>query len=158
MQQRTFDKLDTESKDRILVHHVRQVVSEAGQVFRELPPDHGVDGEIEFKRQNVSKGRASAKKIYLQLKSGDSHLRERRTDSTEIFDIDKEHALYWQEHHYDVWLVVRNSDGRTRWMNATAYLKQHGIGGRDVKQIVFNGEPFTADAVRAMRDKVLGKP
>jgi hypothetical protein len=30
-------------------------------------------------------------------------------------------------------------------------------GGREVKQIVFNGEPFTAAAFRTMRDKVLGK-
>ncbi len=158
MQQQAEEKLDTESKERILVHHVGLVVAEAGQIFRELPQDHGIDGEIEFKRQNVTKGKATAKKIYLQLKSGDSYLRERKKDETEIFDIDKEHARYWQDHHYDVWLVIRKSDGATRWMNATAYLKEHSVGGREVKHITFVGEPFTADAVRMMRDRVVGKP
>jgi hypothetical protein len=43
-------------------------------------------------------------------------------------------------------------------MNATAYLKEHSVGVREVKQIIFNGEVFTAAAVRAMRDEVLGKP
>ena len=157
MQQQAEKKIDTESKERILVHQVGLVVAEAGQIFRELPQDHGIDGEIEFKRQNVAKGKATAKKVYLQLKSGDSYLRERKKDKTEIYAIDKEHARYWQDHHYDVWLVIRNSNGVARWMNATAYLKEHSVGGRDVKQITFNGEPFTADAVRAMRDRVLAK-
>jgi small GTP-binding protein len=157
MEQQVQETLDTESKGRILVGHVEMVVAEAGQIFRELPRDHGVDGELEFNRQNVSKGKASAKKVYLQLKSGDSYLRWRKKDDTEIFDIDKEHARHWQDHNYDVWLVVRKSNGVTRWMNATAYLKEHSTGGRVVKQIVFNGEPFTVQAVRAMRDRVLGK-
>ena len=42
-------------------------------------------------------------------------------------------------------------------MNATAYLKAHSSGGRVVKQIVFNGEPFTVAAIREMRDQLLGK-
>jgi hypothetical protein len=140
------------------VHHVGLVVAEAGQIFRELlPQDHGIDGEIEFKRKNVTKGKATGKKIYLQLKSGDSYLRERIRDNTEIFDVDKKHARYWQDHNYDVWLIIRNADGQTRWMNATVYLKEHSVGGREVKQIIFNGEPFTAGAVRAMRDQMVGK-
>jgi hypothetical protein len=157
MQQQAQEKLDNESKERILVHHVGLVVAESGQIFRELPQDHGIDGEIEFKRRNVTKGKATAEKIYLQLKSGDSYLRERKKDATEVFDIDPEHARYWQDHHYDVWLVIRKADGVTRWMNATKYLKEHSVGGREVKQIIFAGESFTVAAVRAVRDKVLGK-
>ena len=51
-------------------------------------------------------------------------------------------------------LVIRNSDGETRWMNATEYLKKHG---KDTRQIVFEGEPFTALNVIRLRDKILGK-
>ena len=56
-----------------------------------------------------------------------------------------------------VMLVVRTSDGRIRWMDVRAYLQREHNAGREVKQIVFNGEPFTAAALRMMRDKVLGK-
>jgi hypothetical protein len=56
-----------------------------------------------------------------------------------------------------VWLVIRNADGLTQWMNATAYLKEHSVAGREVEQIVSSGEPFTAAAVRDVRDRVLGK-
>ena len=52
-------------------------------------------------------------------------------------------------------LVVRTSDGRIRWMDVRAYLQREHDAGREVKQIVFNGEPFTAATVRMMRDKVL---
>jgi hypothetical protein len=55
-------------------------------------------------------------------------------------------------------LVVRTSDGRNRWMDVRAYLQREHDARREVKQIVFDGEPFTADTVRKMRDKVLGKP
>jgi hypothetical protein len=50
-------------------------------------------------------------------------------------------------------LVVRTSDGRIRWMNVTEYLQKHDA---DTKQIVFDGEMFTALNVARMRDKLLG--
>ena len=52
-------------------------------------------------------------------------------------------------------LVIRTSDGHIRWMNVTDYLKRHG---KETKQIVFDGEPFTAQSVWAMRDKVFASP
>jgi hypothetical protein len=51
-------------------------------------------------------------------------------------------------------LVIRTSDGQIRWMNVTDYLKRHG---KETKQIVFDGEPFTAQSVWAMRDRVLAE-
>ena len=51
------------------------IAGEAGQIFRMTPnSDWGIDGEIEFKDYD---GNASGKRIYLQLKSGDSYLRVR---------------------------------------------------------------------------------
>ncbi|HUS75132.1 MAG TPA: hypothetical protein VMY43_03905 [Methanothrix sp.] len=49
-------------------------------------------------------------------------------------------------------LVIRTSDGRIRWMNVTEYLQEHG---KDTKQIVFEGEPFTALNVVRRRDELL---
>ena len=145
--------LDNESKELILVGHSYVIAGEAGQIYRQYTnSDHGIDGEIEFKKDN---GQASSTLIYLQLKSGDSYL-DPRKDGTEIFTIKNErHVEYWRVRKYPVMLVVRTSDGRIRWMDVRAYLQKEKDAGRDVKQIVFAGEPFTAAALRAMRDKYL---
>ena len=49
-------------------------------------------------------------------------------------------------------LVIRTSDGRIRWMNVTDYLKEHG---KKKKQIVFQGQPFTAPDVVRKRAEIL---
>ena len=56
-------------------------------------------------------------------------------------------------HEYPVMLMIRTSDGQIRWMNVTEYLKKQG---KAVKQIVFDGEPFTAASLWRMRHRVLG--
>jgi WD40 repeat protein len=144
---------DNESKEMLLEAHARFVTAEAGQIYRGYTnSDWGIDGEIEFKDYE---GRASGKRVYLQLKSGDSHLRKRKRDETEIFDIEPRHAEYWQSQAYSVMLVVRSSDGETRWMNVTDYLKKHES---DVRQIVFEGEPFVWQNVIKLRDKLIPPP
>ncbi len=50
--------------------------------------------------------------------------------------------------------VIRTSDGKVRWMNVTDYLQQHG---KATKQIVFEGEPFTAPNVARLMDIALGE-
>ena len=78
----------------------------------------------------------------MQLKSGDSYLRRRKADGKETFRIkNPRHAEYWQAHEYPVMLVIRTSDGQIRWMNVTDYLRKRGTATR---QIVYEGEPFTA--------------
>ncbi len=133
-------RLDNESLELILVGHAFSTVGEAGHIFRPVAnSDWGIDGEIEFKND---KGEASGDRLYLQLKSGDSYLRPRKSDGKEIFRIkNPRHAEYWQAHEYPVMLVIRSSDGQIRWMNVTVYLKKHGTA---TKQIVFEGELFTA--------------
>src|SRR5689334_1771588 len=70
--------LDNESKERALVGEVISTVALAGQICRELTvSDHGIDMEIEFKD---GEGEATGRKLYLQLKSSDSYLRERKAD------------------------------------------------------------------------------
>lgn len=147
--------LDNESKELILVGHTYVIAGEAGQVYRQYTnSDKGIDGEIEFKKAG---GAAAAPLLYIQLKSGDSYLTTRK-DGTEVFTIKKEnHVEYWREKAYPVMLVVRTSDGKIRWMDVRDYLRRERDAGRAVKQIAFDGEPFTAAAVRAVRDKILGK-
>ena len=143
--------LDNESRELILVGHAIAIAAEAGQIFRPVTwADWGIDGEIEFKD---AEGKASGQRLYLQLKSGDSYLYQRERDDVEVFTIKKpRHAEYWLKQKYPVMLVIRTSDGRIRWMNVTDYLLEHG---KDTKQIVFEGEPFTALNVVRRRDGLL---
>ncbi len=143
--------IDNESRELILLGHAFSIAGEAGQIFRPTPnSDWGIDGEIEFKND---KGEASGRRLYLQLKSGDSYLHKRKRDGREVFTIkNPRHAEYWQSHEYPVMLVIRTSDGQIRWMNVSEYLKQRG---GQTKQIVFDGEPFTALSVVRLRDRVL---
>lgn len=147
--------IDNESRELILVGHAFAVAGEAGQIFRPTPnSDHGIDGEIEFKDDE---GRASGKRLYLQLKSGDSYLTTRKRDGAEVFQIKKDRwAIYWQGQAYPVMLVIRGSDGQIRWMDVSAYLRRESDNGKKpVKQVVFTGEPFTMMSVRRWRDSAL---
>jgi len=40
-------------------------------------------------------------------------------------------------------------------MDVTEYLKQHSEDGKKVRQIVFDGEPFTAANLQKIRDRLL---
>ena len=144
--------LDNESRELILVGHAIAITAEAGQIFRPISwADWGIDGEIEFKND---KGEASGRRVYIQLKSGDSYLYQRKRDDVEVFTIkEARHAEYWLSQAYPVMLVIRTSDGKIRWMNVTEYLQKHG---KETRQIVFKGEPFTAPNVVKLRSKILG--
>jgi DNA-directed RNA polymerase subunit RPC12/RpoP len=150
MEEQARRAIDNESRELILLGHAFAIAGEAGQTFRPVPnSDWGIDSEIEFKND---KGEASGRRVYLQLKSGDSYL-ETRQDGREVFRIKKpRHAEYWTVQKYPVMLVIRSSDGGIRWMNVTEYLQRQG---KAVKQIVFDGEPFTAQSLWRMRDRVL---
>jgi hypothetical protein len=73
LQEQSALVLNNESKERALVGEVISTVALAGQISREFNvSDHGIDMEIEFKDDG---GKATGRKLYLQLKSGDSYLR-----------------------------------------------------------------------------------
>jgi hypothetical protein len=151
--------IDNESRELILVGHAYAIAGEAGQIYRQYTnSDHGIDGEIEFKvyetRPAGMESRASGMRLYLQLKSGDSYLHKRKSDGAEIFTIKKSRwAEYWLAQAYPVMLVIRTSDGTIRWMNVTEYLRKQEP--KQVKQIVFKGEPFTFSALVRLRDKFI---
>ena len=147
--------IDSESKELILVGHAFTIAGEAGQIYRGYTnSDHGIDGEIEFKDRE---GKASGKRLYLQLKSGDSYLKKRKRDGAEIFRIKEARwADYWRQQAYPVMLVIRTSDGEIRWMDVSGYLAEEGQrSDGQVKQIVFEGEPFTAMTLRRWRERLI---
>jgi small GTP-binding protein len=144
--------LDNTDKERTLVGEVISTVALAKQIARELTiADNGIDMEIEFKDDY---GNATGRKVYLQLKSGDSYLKSRKKDGAEIFKISKRrHAEYWRDQAFPVFLVIRNSDGVIRWMEIRDYLIRESVGGKkDVRQIVFEGSRFDVMSVRRWRD------
>lgn len=148
--------LDNESKERALVGEVISTVALAGQISREFNvSDHGIDMEIEFKSDD---GEATGRKLYLQLKSGDSYLRERKKDGAELFTIANErHSRYWTKQGFPVLLVIRNSEGEVRWMEIKSYLKREADrSSKAVKQIIFTGERFDVMSVRTWRQRLLG--
>jgi hypothetical protein len=134
--------------------HMMAIAGEANQIFRPVTMfDHGIDGEVEFKDND---GKASGKRIYIQLKSGNSNLRTRKGDGREVFDVkDDRHLAYWISQPVDVYLVIRQTDELSgqqviRWMNVTRYLRARK--DKKSRQIVFAGEKLDMEAVWKVRD------
>ena len=158
MEEHARTSIDNESRELILVGNTFAIAGEAGQIFRPVPnSDWGIDGEIEFKD---AQGMASGRRVYVQLKSGDSYIHKRAKDGSEVFRIkNSRHASYWMQQAYPVMLVIRNSEGLIRWMNVTEYLRANTVAGKpQSKEIRFEGEHFTAKSVRKMRDASFRRP
>ena len=156
MQEESAIELSNQSKERALVGEVISTVALADQISREFNvSDQGIDMEIEF---NDDAHEATNRKIYLQLKSGDSYTRKRKKDGMEIFTIKKQRqAEYWMASPFPVLLVIRNSEGEVRWMEVRDWLKHASDNGKKpVKQIVFEGERFDVMSVRRWRERILG--
>lgn len=157
MQEVSTIELSNQSKERALVGEVISTVALADQISREFNvSDQGIDMEIEF---TDDAHEATGTKLYLQLKSGDSYTRKRRSDGAEIFTLKKQrHADYWMAQAFPVLLVIRNSEGEVRWMEVREWLRRESDKGKKpVKQIVFVGERFDVMSVRRWRERVLGR-
>jgi WD40 repeat protein/RNase P subunit RPR2 len=146
---------DSQSLEQILIGHMMAVAGEANQIFRSATTfDYGIDGEVEFRDND---GKASGKKIYVQLKSGNSYLRTRWADGREVFVVkDDRHLEYWINQQVDVYLVIRQTDEVSgqqviRWMNVTRYLKTRR--DKTSRQIIFDGEKLDMEAVWKVRDR-----
>jgi len=157
MEEAATRQLDAQSLEQILIGHMMAICGEASQVFRTVSMfDYGIDGEVEFRDDN---GQPSGRKIYVQLKSGNSYLRTRRRDGREIFDVKNDrHLEYWISQPVDVYLVIRQTDERTgketiRWMNVTRYLKGRKDNDNESRQIIFEGEDMTMKSVWRLRDE-----
>lgn len=109
MEETTTRELDTQALEQVLIGHMMAIAGEANQIFRPVAMfDYGIDGEVEFKDDD---GKASGKRIYVQLKSGNSYLRTRKADGNEVFDVkDDRHLEYWVSQPVEAYLVIRQTD------------------------------------------------
>lgn len=174
MEQIATRELDAQALEQILIGHMMAVCSEANQIFHPVAMfDYGIDGEVEFKDD---RGKASGKKIYIQVKTDNSYTRKRRGENREIFEIrNKRHLEYWLSQSMDIYLVIHQKEERSGkeaicWMNVTSYLKnredkvkrylqynEQSKNKEDIPkeslEIVFEGEPLDMQAVWRLRDR-----
>ena len=155
MEETATRELGNQALEQILIGHAMAITGEANQIFRPVTMfDYGIDGEVEFRDND---GRPSGQKIYVQLKSGNSYLRTRKSDGCEVFDVTNDrHLEYWIQQPVEVYLVIRQSDEMSgqeviRWMNVTRYLKSRK--DQKSRQIIFEGEKLDASAVWKVRDQ-----
>jgi len=151
---KAIEEISAASKEGVMVGEVQTIVFAADQIYRTVAePDEGIDGEIEFRKGKKASGRT----YRVQLKSGDSHLRKLR-DGTEKFPMKAHYEELWAgSDTVPVLLIIRTSDGRIRYMNATEaiHAARKANPGKPVKQITFTGEDFTKEAVLRLRDERL---
>ncbi len=142
--------IETESRELVVVGHAYAIAGEAGQLFRQYPkPEHGIDGEIELRDAS---GQLSGRFVYLQLRLGDSYRHHRTDDGSDVFTIENTARVErWLGMNSPVMLVLRTADGTIRWMDVAATLKsRREYLGRRSLELVFEGEPFTALALRQL--------
>jgi hypothetical protein len=162
--------MDARRKGKLLALEVMSRITSADQKCFEIPgtEDEGIDVELEF---TTDDHRASGRKIYLQLKAGNSHLDVRKADGAEIFRIKKQRWVqHWITRDAPVWLVVgtfpdeederhgrdRRPFADIRWMEIGDLLRRQSDNGRnEVKQIVFAGERLDVMSVRRVRKEIL---
>jgi hypothetical protein len=92
---------------------------------------------INFSAENSGARYGCGKRIYLQLRWGNSYSYECKDNEIEVLTIKNlAHASYWQQKDYPVMLANRTSDGSICWMDVGAYLKEKGKEEKtSVKQI-----------------------
>lgn len=115
-------KVDQQSGiGRIGVSAVQLVFAELGFIFREQPiEDYGIDAHIEM----VDDGKASGKLIALQIKSGESFLKEKTNDSI-VFRGKLEHLLYWLSHSLPVMVIIYDPTNKVvYWQIVSKYIAQ----------------------------------
>ncbi len=145
--------INNESRMLILTGHAYSVVAEAGQIYRGYSKhEHGIDGEIEFVN---NQGRPSRKRLYVKLNSDDFGLKNLWHHAQTLQVEDPQWTKYWRQQRSPVMLVMQTADGEIRWMDVSAYLKRESTRGREVSEIVFEGELFDAKSVSDWRKKVL---
>jgi small GTP-binding protein len=163
-------QLDSRRKGKLLALEVMARITSANQKCFEIPgvEDEGLDIEVEF---TDDEGRGAGKRLYLQLKAGNSYLQYRKRDGAEIFKIRKQNWVkYWLRQDCPVLLVIgtlpdeedgfwaesgeRFSD--IRWMEISELLRHESKNGtQPVKQIVFQGERLDTLSVRTWRKRAL---
>lgn len=105
LEEATRINVDARRQAEILVGEVHAIIAEANQKFNEIQGnnDEGIDVELEF---TDAKNVTTAIKAHLQLKCGNSHLRQRK-DESERFVIDNLNWLeVWKRQPGPVFLII----------------------------------------------------
>jgi hypothetical protein len=162
-------RLDARRKGKLLALEVQARIASADQKSFEIPApeDEGIDIELEF---TDDEGKGTGKRLYLQLKSGNSHL-EKRKDGTEVFRIREQRWVeYWLKQPCPVMLVVgtfaedeerglrreKLEFADVRWMEISSALREASEGGtQPITQIEFKGERLDLTSVRRWRERLL---
>ncbi|UCE61727.1 MAG: DUF4365 domain-containing protein, partial [Phycisphaerales bacterium] len=163
-------RLDSRRKGKLLVLEVQSRITSADQKCFEIPAteDEGLDMEVEF-TDDEAKG--TGKRLYLQLKAGNSHLRRRKKDGAEIFTIKKQGWVKnWLRQPHPVMLVIgtfaedrerfagkdKLEFDEVRWMEISSYLKRESQDGtKPVRQIEFKGERLDMTSIHRQRRRAL---
>jgi small GTP-binding protein len=163
-------ELDSRRKGKLLALEVMARITSADQKCFEIPgvEDEGLDIEVEF---TDDEGRGTGKRLYLQLKSGNSYLQTRKRDGAEIFKIKKQSWVkYWLKQDCPVLLVIgtfpdemderrggKNRFADIRWMEISELLRRESKNGtQPVRQIIFQGQRLDTLSVRDWRARALG--
>lgn len=122
-------KYTSESKQELLgVFKVALMLTELGFIFRQTSnTDVGIDGQIEY----VNKaGEATGKIAAVQIKSGDSYLKENKADKNNwIFYPAEKHKAYWEMFPIPVILLVYSpSRDKIYFIDVRYFLKINGLG------------------------------
>ena len=105
---------------RLGMNHIERVALEAGCKMIPVPEelDTGIDGYIEFARDEEASGRLLA----FQVKCGPSFFENGHPKH----QTDKRHLRYWRDYSIPVLLIVVSLEGdRAYWMDAQQYARQY---------------------------------
>jgi small GTP-binding protein len=145
-----------ESRDLQVEYHAFAIAEETSQNFVPVANDElGTQARIEL---TDLAGQPSGRSLHLQLrpdavfKAMSSNL-----DGGWTFEVAKEAFVErWEQSESPVMLVHRTDDGYIYWMNAGAWLREQRKRRKTpFKQIVFDGEPFTALNLQQLRDRLV---
>lgn len=122
-------KYTFENKQELIgVFKVALMLTELGLIFRQTSnTDVGIDGQIEYVN---SAGEATGKIVAVQIKSGDSYLKENKIDKNNwTFYPAEKHKAYWENYPIPVILLVYSpSNDKIYFIDARYYLKVNGLG------------------------------
>ncbi len=105
------------------VSFVHGIIAELGFFFREQSKhDFGVDAHVETSNDE---GKGTGRNIALQLKSGESYIREDSNQEIAYYT-DERHIQYWAQHSLPVILIVYSpSQRKAWWCDVKEYCSRH---------------------------------
>ncbi len=153
LERRSRATLENQSRQLIVFNHVLAVVAEAGEQYRPATNPAGIDGVIDFRGDD---GQRSSAGILLQIKSeGIYQILDDEAGQIKLRVIRGSLIDGWLKQQRPIMIVLRGADEIVSWMDVSEPLRsqQRDLRGRVV--FTFAGEPLTATALRAVRERAV---